>query len=441
MMTPHTSLAQVLSLFIVIHGHTHGAFSLTRPLPSSFTFSSCPSPSSSSIPSCSLSSTTRSSWQVCATPPQKRVRTPWTPSPLTQIDHQAKLHDSQFMDKSYGHGDLQERRPDESRKLQTNLLPPSALETFLHCELDQYQFPDQAGFRNKFCTTDQHTYCTRKQRVENWHLSGGDRLPEGVRLNSTWCNLEISQKPFYQWAIHLSFEEVVCWPIRRRADGRGEWWIQGRSWNRVAFWSVFFSTRFFNQQRRKTLRFGTRRAWASNWVTKRETVYPTCGWRSARDGDFFDAAQRNDCGLGKKYRSARARNSPRQNKNSHHSENEQSKIIEIDRMHVEILPPEGKVKYLEKMITVMDQGSTEVQHRIRCAWSAFARHRQELTSKSYLLRHCLHLFDAVVIPTVMCGTWTWTTTKEHEKLRTSQRRMLHLIIQTKRKYKKKNKED
>ena len=69
-------LAQVLSPFIVIHGHTHGAFSLTRSLLSSFTFSSCPSPSSSSIPSCSLSSTTRSSWQVCATPLQKRVRTP-----------------------------------------------------------------------------------------------------------------------------------------------------------------------------------------------------------------------------------------------------------------------------------------------------------------------------------------------------------------------------
>ena len=42
--TAHLLLAQVLSPFIVIHGHTHGAFSLTRPLPSSFPFSSCPSP-------------------------------------------------------------------------------------------------------------------------------------------------------------------------------------------------------------------------------------------------------------------------------------------------------------------------------------------------------------------------------------------------------------
>ena len=57
-------MAQVLSNHIVIHGHTHGAFSLTRSLPSSFNFPSCPSPSTSSTPSCSLSSTTRSSWQV-----------------------------------------------------------------------------------------------------------------------------------------------------------------------------------------------------------------------------------------------------------------------------------------------------------------------------------------------------------------------------------------
>ena len=52
------------------HGahYIHGTFSLIRPLPSSFTFPSCPSPSTSSTTSCSLSSTTRSSWQVCATP-------------------------------------------------------------------------------------------------------------------------------------------------------------------------------------------------------------------------------------------------------------------------------------------------------------------------------------------------------------------------------------
>ena len=77
-------MAQVLSAFIVTHGHIHGRTSLTRFSPSASSSSSCLSPSSSSTSSCSLSSTTRSSWQTCAAPLQKRVRTPWTPSPLSQ---------------------------------------------------------------------------------------------------------------------------------------------------------------------------------------------------------------------------------------------------------------------------------------------------------------------------------------------------------------------
>ena len=39
LMTPHTSLAHVLSKHFVIHGHTHGAFSLIRPLSFFFFFS------------------------------------------------------------------------------------------------------------------------------------------------------------------------------------------------------------------------------------------------------------------------------------------------------------------------------------------------------------------------------------------------------------------
>ena len=54
--------------------------------------------------------------------------------------------------------------------------------------------------------------------------------------------------------------------------------------------------------------------------------------------------------------------------------------IAVDGMHVEILLLIGKAKYLEQMITFVDQETTEVQHRIRCAWSAVTRHRQELTS-------------------------------------------------------------
>ena len=84
-MTPHTSFGQS-SEQSHCHLHViHGAFSLTRSPPSSFTFPSCLSPSTSSTASCSLGSTTRSSWQVCVTPPQKRVRAPWTPPTPSQV--------------------------------------------------------------------------------------------------------------------------------------------------------------------------------------------------------------------------------------------------------------------------------------------------------------------------------------------------------------------
>ena len=88
---------------------------------------------------------------------------------------------------------------------------------------------------------------------------------------------------------------------------------------------------------------------------------------------------------------------------------DRTREVEIDGMHVEMLLLGGKEKCLGQNITVVDQEATEIQHRIRCAWSAFAWHRQELTSQSCLLRHRPHLFEALVTPTVMYGAGTWTT--------------------------------
>ena len=57
-----------------------GKVTPSNPSPNSFC-SSLSFPSTSSTPICTLSSTTRSSWKACATPPTRRVRTPTT-SPL-----------------------------------------------------------------------------------------------------------------------------------------------------------------------------------------------------------------------------------------------------------------------------------------------------------------------------------------------------------------------
>ena len=79
-----TSLAQVLSHFTSISIVIHGRTSLTR---FSLFTSTCSSLSfyTSCNPICTLSSTTRSSWKACDTPPTRRVRTPRTSPPPSQV--------------------------------------------------------------------------------------------------------------------------------------------------------------------------------------------------------------------------------------------------------------------------------------------------------------------------------------------------------------------
>ena len=67
----------------------------------------------------------------------------------------------------------------------------------------------------------------------------------------------------------------------------------------------------------------------------------------------------------------------------------------------------------------------------------FRKYRQELTSKKYMLKLRLRLFDATVSPTLCYAAGTWSPSREHERMiQSTQRKMLRLIIQTKRKYKK-----
>ena len=61
---------------------------------------------------------------------------------------------------------------------------------------------------------------------------------------------------------------------------------------------------------------------------------------------------------------------------------------------------------------------------------------KRLTSKNYMLNHRLRPFDAAISPTVCHAAGTWTPNKEYERMiQSTQRKMLRLIIQTKRRYK------
>ena len=117
-----------------------------------------------------------------------------------------------------------------------------------------------------------------------------------------------------------------------------------------------------------------------------------------------------------------------------------AKEITVVNIKIEILEKGDSARYLGHKITFEDQETTEVKNRLKAAWAAFHKYRQELTSKDYRLCHRLRLFKMVITSTLTYASGTWTLTQKHEKIiKTAQRKMLRLIIQTKRKYQTKRK--
>ena len=105
--------------------------------------------------------------------------------------------------------------------------------------------------------------------------------------------------------------------------------------------------------------------------------------------------------------------------------------IEVDNIKIEILGKTASARYLGQKITFEDQKTDEIKNRLKAAWAAFHNYRQELTSKVYRLCHRLRLFSMVVTPTMTYASSTWTLTQKHEKMiKTAQRKMLRLIVQT-----------
>ena len=116
--------------------------------------------------------------------------------------------------------------------------------------------------------------------------------------------------------------------------------------------------------------------------------------------------------------------------------------IEVGETSIEVLSKNESKKYLGQRISFHQQETLEIKSRIRAAWATFHKYRQELTSKNYMLKHRLRLFDATVSPLVCYAARTWTPNKDHERMiQSTQRKMLRLIIQTKRKYKTIEKQD
>ena len=123
--------------------------------------------------------------------------------------------------------------------------------------------------------------------------------------------------------------------------------------------------------------------------------------------------------------------------NQSNQSSDTKKEIEVDDIKVEILTRGESVRYLDQKITFLQQKTTEIRNRITAGLATFHKYRQELTSKNYLLKRRLRLFDAVTTPTICYASGTWTPTKEHERMiQSTQRKMLRLILTNEKKIQK-----
>ena len=129
---------------------------------------------------------------------------------------------------------------------------------------------------------------------------------------------------------------------------------------------------------------------------------------------------------------------PLHNNNTDCQNTNKRKEVEINNIKAEISSSCESAKYLGQTITFLQQETAEIKNRIRAAWASFYRYKQELTSRPYFLPHRLRLFNMVITQTLSYASGTWTPPEEHERMiRSTQRKMLRFIVQTKRKYKKK----
>jgi hypothetical protein len=71
----------------------------------------------------------------------------------------------------------------------------------------------------------------------------------------------------------------------------------------------------------------------------------------------------------------------------------------------------------------------ELYHRIQQGWQQFFANKRELCGKHVRWTSRLKLFNAMVTPTVLYGSGSWTMTAERQrKLKTTQRRMLRMMF-------------
>ena len=90
------------------------------------------------------------------------------------------------------------------------------------------------------------------------------------------------------------------------------------------------------------------------------------------------------------------------------------KCVKVHQHSVEVLPFDGSLKYIGRLVDFSNFHDAELQNRVGSAWAKFACFRKELCNKAYPLHSRLRLFAATVSSTLLYGSSAWTLNAERE---------------------------
>ena len=314
--------------------------------------------------------------------------------------------------------------------------------------LHKVQPPDQAGFRpNHRCEDHLTVYRILEQRSREWgvplYISTIDftKAFDSIKHSAIWNSLRFYEiKPAYVKLLRKTATKAVQTPRRYSFDGQRKWRVPNQKRDHARRPAVISSV-----QHGATILAGEQ----SGKVARKQKKHQA-EWLNRRLLDKLEI--RRWCApilhiagettwyvvwLQGKHGRSRTGNSPRQDEETQQPGQRERKR-DLSGQHPNLnLEKKWERAISWKKITFEDQETEEVKNRLKAACAAFHKYRQELTSRDYRLCHRLRLLNMVITPTLTYASGTWTLTQKHEKMiKTAQRKMLRVIIQT-RKYKTK----
>ena len=111
---------------------------------------------------------------------------------------------------------------------------------------------------------------------------------------------------------------------------------------------------------------------------------------------------------------------PGQNEDIQQPGKSKDKEIQFDNIKIEGLAKGVSARYFGQKITFEEQEIEEIRNRLKAAWAAFHKYRQELTAKDYHFCQRFRLFTMVITPTMTYASGTWTSSKKKKTRKNDQ---------------------